>query len=98
MSIAHIKQLISNQETKLRDRGVAHVAVFGSRSRGDSKPQSDLDLLLDIREGASFSLFDLVRVEAMLSEATGLPANVFLRRGLDRKFFESIEPDVQAVF
>jgi uncharacterized protein len=98
MSIAVINQQISKQKSKLRVNGIAHVAVFGSRARGDNDPQSDLDLLLDLREGASFSLLDLVRVEAILSEATGLPANVFLRRSLDRKFFESIKPDVRVVF
>jgi uncharacterized protein len=98
MSIAVIKHQIIGQAPKLRESGVAHVAVFGSRARGDHNAQSDLDLLLDIREGASFSLFDLVGVEAILSEATGLPANAFLRRSLDRSFQESIKHDVQVVF
>jgi uncharacterized protein len=98
MSIADIKHQIMGQAPKLRDSGVAHVAVFGSRARGDCKPQSDLDLLLEIREGKSFSLFDLVGVEAILSEATGFSANVFLRRSLDRSFYDSIKQDVLEVF
>jgi uncharacterized protein len=98
MTMSVIKQQISSLESKLRDKGVNHVAVFGSRARGDGNHLSDLDLLLDLKEGASFSLIDLVGVEAELSEVTGLPANVFLRRSLEEYFYDSIRPDIQTVF
>jgi uncharacterized protein len=98
MSAAAIMQQVEGQKSNLREKGVAHVAILGSRAREDFSPQSDLDLLLDPTEGASFSLFDLVRVESILSDATGLPANVFLRRSLDKEFFDSIASDIKAVF
>jgi hypothetical protein len=32
----------------LRVEGVAALAIFGSRARGDARPDSDLDVLIDI--------------------------------------------------
>jgi predicted nucleotidyltransferase len=38
----------------LRAEGVAKLAIFGSRARGDAGPHSDLDVLIDIDPAASF--------------------------------------------
>jgi predicted nucleotidyltransferase len=32
----------------LRARGVTHAALFGSRARGDDRPDSDIDILIDL--------------------------------------------------
>ena len=42
-----ISRLRENEAT-LRSRGVAHAALFGSRARGDDRPETDTDILIDI--------------------------------------------------
>jgi uncharacterized protein len=70
----------------LERRGVVHVALFGSRARRDNRPDSDVDLIVDIDDSRPFSLLDLVGVTHEVEDRIGLPANLFVRRSLDPGF------------
>lgn len=54
--------------------GASNVRVFGSAARGDDREDSDIDLLVDLDEGAD--LFSLVRLERELSELLGIDVDV----------------------
>jgi uncharacterized protein len=82
----------------LEAEGVSHIAMFGSRARGDFKPDSDLDILVEVDPQSKFSILGLVRVERMTSEAVGVPANAVMRRSLNPDFMETIRPDIVEVF
>ena len=82
----------------LEAEGVMHVAIFGSRARGDFRLESDIDMLLEIDPERKFSLLDLIGIEHLVSDSTGLSANAILKRGLDSKFSKSISSDVVNVF
>lgn len=83
---------------RLRERGIVRLAIFGSRARGDHRPDSDLDVLIDVEPGSKFSLIDLVGVSNLISDELGLPANMFMRRSLEPDFAASIRHDVVEVF
>jgi Nucleotidyltransferase domain len=38
---------LRENETALRARGVSHAALFGSRARGDNRPDSDIDIMVE---------------------------------------------------
>ena len=42
-------------ERSLRERGVVHAALFGSRARGDNRPDSDTDMMVEIDSNADMS-------------------------------------------
>lgn len=85
-------------QPRLEAEGVDHVALFGSRARGDNRPASDVDLLIEVDPGQLFSLLDLIGVEHMVEEATGISANALMRRSLERDFATAIANDVIEVF
>jgi predicted nucleotidyltransferase len=62
--------------------GVAHMALFGSRARGDHRPDSDVDLLIDVAPGRKFSLIEMAGVVNAVEDRVGLTGNVFMRRSV----------------
>lgn len=93
-----IIQQIKSLRPALFAEGVTHVALFGSRARGDHSERSDLDLLLDVDPARRFSILNLVGVERIIEEAVGIPTNAFMRRSLDNSFEASIESEVVEIF
>ena len=67
------------------ERGYTRLAVFGSVARGDSRPDSDIDLLVEAPEGTSS--FDFVRFQKLLEHVLGRHVDIVsyggLKPGLD---------------
>jgi uncharacterized protein len=59
------------------------VRLFGSAARGDDRPDSDVDLLVDFDRESS--LFDLIRLTRELEELLGRPVDVVSTGGLKER-------------
>jgi len=66
----------------LRARGVAHAALFGSRARGESRPDSDTDIMIEIDPAAHVTLFDYVGLKEYIAGLFDGPVDVVNREGL----------------
>jgi predicted nucleotidyltransferase len=60
--------------------GARNVRVFGSVARGDARPDSDLDILVDMEPGRS--LFDLGGLLYDLQALLGVDVDVVTEKGL----------------
>jgi predicted nucleotidyltransferase len=76
-----IATLIQHEQA-LRAPGVAHAAVFGSVARGENRPDSDLDILVEFEPGAEGSIYDYVRFKEFVAGLFERPVDVIDRAAL----------------
>lgn len=82
----------------LRARGVEAAYLFGSTARGEARPDSDLDVFIDIAPDARFPLLDLAGVHRLLNESIGCKVDVITRESLHPKLRGEIERDAVRMF
>ncbi|MEE9295274.1 MAG: nucleotidyltransferase family protein [Phycisphaerae bacterium] len=83
--------LQSHREAILRvagEHGASNVRVFGSVARGDTRPDSDVDFLVDLDPGRS--LLDLGGLLMRLQELLGRRVDVVTERGLRRRIRDRV--------
>ena len=61
-------RILREHKAKLKARGIRRVAIFGSASRRDAGPDSDLDVLIEIDNPARLTVFDLVRIKRAVAD------------------------------
>jgi len=82
----------------IQAEGVRKLWLFGSRARGDHREDSDIDVLVDIAPDVAFSLHNLVGVQHIIEDATGLPTQATMKDSLKPRVAERISDDLLEVF
>jgi uncharacterized protein len=85
-------------EKPLRERGLASLSLFGSIARGVGRPESDVDVLVDIAPNVRFSLIDLVSVKDFLEDQLGRRVDVVTKDGLEPAVRDRVLREAQTVF
>ncbi len=58
---------LRENEAALRARGVTHAALFGSRARGDERPDSDTDIMIEIDPDAPVGVYEYVGIKEFIA-------------------------------
>ena len=77
---------------------VRYLSVFGSAARGEMRPDSDIDLLVEFLPGAEVSLLDHAGLMLDLSELLGRKVDLVSKNGLKPLIRESILGEAQLVY
>ena len=89
-------------EAELKAAGVARLSLFGSVARGDNGPQSDVDVLVRLDEGAAKGGFDyfqrLDELHRRLVSILGCPVDLLTEPVRKPKLRQAIEAEAARAF
>lgn len=87
---------IQSLKSILVNNGVEFAGIFGSRARGDNKPDSDLDILVRFKKDDK-SLIDLIHIENLLSDAFGVRVDLVTEGGMSPYIKPYILKDLKVI-
>ncbi len=73
---------LRQHEAALRARGVAHAALFGSRARGDDRPDSDTDIMVELDPDAHIGVWGYAGLKEFIASLFDGPVDVVDRDAL----------------
>ncbi len=82
MNRQEILAKLRENETALRARGVSHAALFGSRARGDNRPDSDIDIMIEVDPSAGIGVYEYVALKDYIAELFDGSVDVVSREGM----------------
>lgn len=82
MNSSEALDTLRRSEHALRGRGVKHAALFGSVARGDHRPESDIDIMIEIDPDARITVFEYVDLKEYIAGLFNGPVDVVNRDGL----------------
>jgi predicted nucleotidyltransferase len=75
-------ETLRRSEKALRARGVRRAALFGSVARGENRPGSDIDIMVEIDPDAHITVFDYVGLKEYIAGLFDGPVDVVSRDSL----------------
>ena len=82
--------------TLCKEHKVERLRVFGSAARGEERPDSDIDILVDFLVPVGF--FELIELEEQLAALFGRSVDLLTERGLSPHFRDSILSKTEVLF
>jgi predicted nucleotidyltransferase len=85
-TLAEMTGILKSKNPYLREKyGVEVVGVFGSYARNEQRPDSDIDILIELLSPSTIGLIGLVELENMLSDLLGVKADIALKKNLRKR-------------
>jgi predicted nucleotidyltransferase len=83
MTREDVRRHLSEHRAELERSGVRSLELFGSVARGDSRPDSDVDLLVEFDQ--AIGLFQFFRVQRRLEAILGRPVDLIMKGAIKQQ-------------
>ena len=97
MNSQEILARLRENERALRARGVCHAALFGSHARGDNRPDSDIDIMVEFDPVARVTVFNYAGLKDYIAGLFDGPVDVVNRDGRRHLCFLAPQPPRYAI-
>lgn len=93
---------ISQEETSkkitsiLARHGAKRISIFGSYARGEAKPDSDIDILVEFSERKS--LLDIIGIEQELCDAVGMKVDLLTEKSISPYLIDRIKKQMVTIY
>lgn len=88
-----ISSALMSMKSYFEGQPIERAWLFGSCSRGEETPTSDIDILVDYKEGVRITLFTISRISLQLSDMVGRRVDLVERDGLLPFAVDSVNKD-----
>ncbi|NJD36146.1 MAG: nucleotidyltransferase family protein [Betaproteobacteria bacterium] len=90
--------ILRQHESTLRARGVTHAALFGSVARGEARPDSDIDIMIELDPNAPIGIFQYAGLKQYIADLIHGPVDVVNKEALKRHLREPVTVDAVYAF
>jgi len=80
----------------LKEQGATKVAIFGSYARGEERPESDIDVIVEFSERKS--LLELVKIERELSETLGIKVDLLTEKSISPYLIDIVRQEMEVIY
>lgn len=80
----------------LKQQGATKVAIFGSYARGEERPDSDIDVIVEFSE--TKSLLELVKIERELYETLGVKVDLLTEKCISPYLIDIVKQQMEVIY
>ena len=77
--------------------GIQELAIFGSAARGDLRPDSDVDVMVEFLPGVAHG-WEYFRIERELAEVFGRPVDLATKKWMKSRVKARVLPEARVVY
>ena len=90
-----IQEIAEKAKPVFEKYGISYAALYGSIARGEARPDSDADLLVEYDRPLGFEYFDMRRE---LEEGLGRPVDIITDASMNKFLRPYIAPDLTPIY